>query len=64
LTHGYLLAFIVSLLNCSKRGDKHFVVKIGIQRQKLYVMTAQVPEKDYQATSPELMEFVKSFRLL
>ena len=55
---------ILNYLSQGKRGDKHFVCKISIQRNKLYVLTAQCKEEEYVVKKKELMKAVDSFKVL
>jgi hypothetical protein len=48
-------------LSSGKRGNKHFVTKIFIRSQQLYVLTAQVKEDNYLAQKEELGKTVESF---
>jgi hypothetical protein len=56
--------YILNYLSQGKRGNKHFVCKISIQANKLYVLTAQCKEEDYNVTKEELMAAVRSFKVL
>lgn len=56
--------YILHYLSQGKRGNKHFVCKISIQANKLYVLTAQSKEEDYKDTKEELMAAVRSFQVL
>jgi PsbP len=55
---------ILNYLSQGKRGDKHFICKICIQRNKLYVLTAQCKEEEYVLKKKELMQAVDSFKVL
>ena len=55
---------ILNYLSQGKRGDKHFICKICIQRNKLYVLTAQCKEEEYILKRKELMDAVDSFKVL
>ena len=56
-------AYLLTYLSKGKRGDKHFVCKIYIENQKLYVLTAQIKESDYSGREKVIMEVVDSFRI-
>ena len=47
-----------------KRGQKRFVAKFFIENQKLYALTAQCKEEDYERLRPELLQAVRSFRVV
>ena len=47
-----------------KRGTKRFVAKFYIQNQKLYALTAQCKEDDYNALESEMLKTVETFQLL
>jgi hypothetical protein len=55
---------VLNYLSQGKRGDKHFICKICIQRNKLYVLTAQCKEEEYAMKRKELMNAVDSFKVL
>ena len=59
-----VLSYILNYLSQGKRGDKRFVAKFTIQNQRLYALTAQVAEADYNGKEKELMKAVDSFRVL
>lgn len=59
-----ILSYILDYLSQGKRGDKRFVAKFCIQNQRLYALTAQVLEGDYKDKEEELLQAVKSFRVL
>lgn len=59
-----ILSYILNYLSQGKRGDKRFVAKFSIQGQRLYALTAQVLETDYNSKEEELMKAVNSFRVL
>lgn len=46
------------------RGTKHFVTRIAVYKEKLYVLTAQVKEKDFDKFEQEILETVKTFQVL
>jgi hypothetical protein len=56
-------AYILEYLSAGKRGSKHFVTKIFISNQRLYVLTAQVKEDNFLAQKEELSKTVESFSL-
>lgn len=47
-----------------KRGNKRFVAKFYIEKQKLYAMTAQCKEDDFAALESEMLKAAESFRVL
>eukprot|EP00547_Thalassionema_nitzschioides_P009225 CAMPEP_0194225604 /NCGR_PEP_ID=MMETSP0156-20130528/39983_1 /TAXON_ID=33649 /ORGANISM="Thalassionema nitzschioides, Strain L26-B" /LENGTH=161 /DNA_ID=CAMNT_0038957623 /DNA_START=247 /DNA_END=732 /DNA_ORIENTATION=- len=54
-------SYILNYLSKGKRGDKHFVCKIAVAKNKLYVLTAQVKEEKYLSMEKEIMEVVGTF---
>lgn len=48
----------------SSCGTKHFVTRIAVYKEKLYVLTAQVKEKDFDQYEQEILETVKTFQVL
>ena len=57
-------SYILNYLSKGKRGNNHFVCRITIQNQKLFVLTAQVKEDDYSSKEDEPMCSVESFTVL
>ena len=57
-------AYAIDYVSDGKRGTKHFVTRIFVKDQKLYVMTAQVKEEEYAEREKEIMECVKTFKPL
>ena len=57
-------AYVIDYVSDGKRGKKHFVTRIFVKDQKLYVMTAQVKEEEYAEREKEIMECVKTFKPL
>ena len=57
-------AYAIDYVSDGKRGKKHFVTRIFVKDQKLYVMTAQVKEEEYAEREKEIMECVKTFKPL
>lgn len=55
-------SYLLNYLSQGKRGDKHFVCKIEVLKNKLYVLTAQAKEENYADVKDELMATVNSFR--
>ena len=47
-----------------KRGNKRFVAKFYIEKQKLYALTAQCKEDDFPALESEMLKAANSFRVL
>ena len=47
-----------------KRGNKRFVAKFYIEKQKLYALTAQCKEDDFASLEGEMLKAVESFRVL
>jgi PsbP len=59
-----IVSYILNYLSQCKRGDKRFVAKFCIQNQRLYALTAQVLETDYNDKENEIMKAVTSFRVI
>ena len=69
-------SYILEYLSVGKRGNKHYMNKIFIVGNKLYVLTAQVKQEDWddtttittnnnnQQVSDEMRRIVKSFQVL
>jgi hypothetical protein len=55
---------VLDYLSSGKRGDKRFIAKLFVQQGKLYVLTAQCRQADYDTVKTELLEAVDSFRVL
>ena len=59
------LYYQLNYLSSGKRGDKRFVAKFYIHDQKLYALTAQCREADYNAAlRQEMRAAVESFRVV
>lgn len=56
---GYLLEYLSS----GKRGNKHYINKIFIDKNELYVLTAQCKQENYEDLQKELVATVESFRV-
>jgi PsbP len=56
-------ALILNYRSSGTRGDKRFVVKFSIFRNKLYALTCQCLEADYATLSKEINQAVDSFRI-
>jgi PsbP len=55
----------LNYISSGKRGKKRFIAKFYIHKQKLYVLTAQCKEENYdEVQSSEILEAVKSFRVI
>ena len=57
-------AYAIDYVSDGKRGKKHFVTRIFVKDQKLYVMTAQVKEEEYAEREKEILGCVKTFKPL
>lgn len=57
-------AYSIDYVSDGKRGKKHFVTRIFVKDQKLYVMTAQAKEEEYAEREKEILECVKTFKPL
>lgn len=57
-------AYAIDYVSDGKRGKKHFVTRIFVKDQKLYVMTAQCKEEEYAEREKEIVECVKTFKPL
>jgi hypothetical protein len=55
---------VLDYLSSGKRGDKRFIAKFFVENEKLYVLTAQCKQADYETVKKELLEAVDSFRVL
>ena len=53
--------YVLEYLSNTKRGNKHFVSKIFIQSQMLYVLTVQSNEQDFVRLKQDVDRSVKSF---
>ena len=56
-------AYLLEYVSVGKRGNKHIVNKIFIAKNRLYVLTAQVKEADFEAQKEELKQVVATFRV-
>ena len=56
---GYLLEY----LSVGKRGNKHYINKIFIDKNELYVLTAQCKQDNYEDLKKEMEATVQSFRV-
>lgn len=63
-TEGTSNGLVLDYLSSGKRGDKRFVAKLFVEKGKLYVLTAQCKQADYETVKKELLEAVDSFRVL
>jgi hypothetical protein len=63
-TGGTSNGLVLDYLSSGKRGDKRFVAKFFVENQKLYALTAQCKQADYETVKKELLEAVDSFRVL
>ena len=59
-----VLYYELNYLSVGKRGLKHFVARFAIAQQKLYTMTAQCKEEDYNEVKSRLQSAVESFSVL
>jgi len=57
-------SYNIEYVSNGKRGTKHFVTRIFVKDQKLYVMTAQVKEEEYAEREREIAACVKTFKPL
>ena len=57
-------AYAIEYISDGKRGKKHFVTRIFVKEQRLYVLTAQVKEDEYADREKEIRECVQTFRPL
>ena len=57
-------AYAIEYISDGKRGKKHFVTRIFVKEQRLYVLTAQVKEDEYADREREIRECVDAFRPL
>jgi hypothetical protein len=55
------LFYQLNYLSVGKRGKKRFVARFAIVQQKLYALTAQCLEDDYETLQPQLQAAVRSF---
>lgn len=56
-------AYILEYLSVGKRGDKHYLNKIFINNNELYVLTAQCKEENYSMQAKEMKETLESFKV-
>jgi hypothetical protein len=57
-------SYVLNYLSKGKRGDKHYVCKVIIQNNKLFVLTAQIREENYADKQKELDKVVDTFRVM
>ena len=57
-------AYLLNYLSQGKRGDKRFVVKLFIDRNMLYTLTAQCKEADFDPLQREIEAAAASFQVL
>ena len=57
-------AYAIEYISDRKRGKKHFVTRIFVKDQRLYVLTAQVKQEEYADREREIRECVNTFRPL
>jgi hypothetical protein len=55
---------VLDYLSSGKRGDKRFLTKLFVENKKLYALTAQCKQADYETVKEQLLEAVESFRVL
>mmetsp|Transcript_12014 Transcript_12014/g.28152 ORF Transcript_12014/g.28152 Transcript_12014/m.28152 type:complete len:154 (+) Transcript_12014:494-955(+) len=53
----------ISYINESTHGNNHYISRIAVRDQKLYVFTVQCKVKDYDALSSEMANMADSFFL-
>lgn len=56
--------YAVDYISDGKRGTKHFVTRICIQDQMLYVLTAQSKEENFNDYQKEIFETVGTFEVI
>lgn len=57
-------AYVLEYTSEGKRGNKHYFNKIFIAKNRLYVLTAQVKEADFETQKEQLRKDVATFQLL
>mmetsp|Transcript_25668 Transcript_25668/g.36211 ORF Transcript_25668/g.36211 Transcript_25668/m.36211 type:complete len:252 (+) Transcript_25668:95-850(+) len=57
-------AYEINYLSSGKRGEKHFVAYVNISNGKLYVLTGQIKEENYEEKKSELLASARSFRIV
>lgn len=57
-------AYDIEYVSDGKRGTKHFVTRIYVKDQKLYVLTAQVKAEEFGEREKDIMDCVKTFKPL
>ena len=57
-------AYVIEYISDGKRGKKHFVTRIFVKEQRLYVLTAQVKQEEYADREKEIRDCVETFRPL
>mmetsp|Transcript_27989 Transcript_27989/g.43511 ORF Transcript_27989/g.43511 Transcript_27989/m.43511 type:complete len:228 (-) Transcript_27989:145-828(-) len=55
--------YAIDYVSSGKRGVKHFVTRIYILNQMLYVLTAQCKEEEFKDREKEMLEAVRSFKV-
>lgn len=55
--------YAIDYVSSGKRGVKHFVTRIYILNQKLYVLTAQCKEDEFKEREKEMLGAVRSFKI-
>lgn len=55
-------SYVLNYLSKGKRGEKHYICKISIASNMLFVLTAQVLEASYTEKRDEMLQCIKSFR--
>lgn len=53
--------YAINYISAGSRGIKHFVTRIAIKQNKLYVLTAQVKETEYKEREKEILSTVNTF---
>jgi len=57
-------SYEMNYISEGKRGNKHFVVSVAIQNQKIYVVTGQIKDENYNEYETELLKSVRSFKVV
>jgi hypothetical protein len=58
------IVYELNYLSVGKRGNKRYIARFAIANQRLYALTAQCPEDKYDGLKRELLQAVRSFRIL
>ena len=53
--------YIFDYLVESTRGFNHYIAKAAVKAQRLFVLTVQIKEKDYQANTKTISGIIDSF---